>query len=76
MTQERLAEAVGTDRTYINKIECGHHRPGPDLRNRIADALRVDPSTLPASADPFAPSDTNGSHRKSVASWLRNWRKR
>lgn len=74
VTQQRLAAQVGTDRTYINKIERGHHRPGPDLRDRIADALRVDPSTLPASADPFVIS-ARPSLSESVSGWLRKWRK-
>ena len=74
MTQERLAAAVGIDRTYINKIERGKHRPGPDLRDRIADALRVDPTTLPAGADPFAP--TNGSRTSLVESLVRRLKRR
>lgn len=76
MTQERLAEQVGTDRTYISKIESGHHRPGPGLRDRIADALGVDPSSLPASADPFVTTSMERSLIESVRSSLARWRKR
>ena len=55
VTQKTLAAAVGTDPRHIIRIENGEHRPRPDLRDRIADFLGVDPSTLPAAGeDPFA----------------------
>jgi hypothetical protein len=51
LSQAKLAEAVGTTRRHIIKIENGEHRPGRPLRNRIADVLGVERSTLPCAAD-------------------------
>jgi transcriptional regulator with XRE-family HTH domain len=55
MSQENLAEAVGITRRHMIRIENGEHRPTPDLRDRIAAALDVDASALPAveQLDPF-----------------------
>lgn len=40
MSQQRLADAVGIDRTYLNRIENGGiGLPQDDLRGRIARAL-------------------------------------
>lgn len=47
ISQERLALAVGITRRHMIRIENGEHRPSPDLRDRIADVLGVDPETLP-----------------------------
>jgi len=59
VSQERLAEAVGTDRRHIIRIENGENRPRVDLRDRIASYLGVDPTTLPASGeDPFVSTET------------------
>lgn len=58
VSQERLASAVGTDRRHIIRIENGENRPRPELRDRIAAFLGVDPTTLPAAGeDPFASSE-------------------
>lgn len=48
ISQENLALAVGITRRHMIRIENGEHRPLPELRNRIADVLGADPSTLPA----------------------------
>ncbi len=48
ISQKRLALAVGVGRRHIIRIENGENRPMPRLRDRIADVLDVDPSTLPA----------------------------
>lgn len=55
MSQERLAEAVGISRRHMIRIENGEHRPSPELRDRIAAALEIDASALPAVElpDPF-----------------------
>lgn len=39
MTQAALAERVGTDKTYISRIEKGVIEPGAGLFLRIIDAL-------------------------------------
>lgn len=38
ISQERLAEQIGTSRRHMIRIEKGQHRPGPALRARIAEA--------------------------------------
>lgn len=38
ISQERLAEQIGTSRRHMIRIEKGQHRPGPRLRARIAEA--------------------------------------
>ena len=43
VTQERLAEAVGVDRTYISMLERGVHQPSLSVFLRLADALGVAP---------------------------------
>jgi transcriptional regulator with XRE-family HTH domain len=52
ISQETLAEAVGITRRHMIRIENGEHRPNPELRDRIAAALDVDPSALPAVEQP------------------------
>ena len=61
VSQERLAEAAGVDPRHYKRIERGENRPRPELRDRIAAFLGVDPTTLPAAGeDPFV-SDETGS---------------
>ena len=43
VTQERLAEAVGVDRTYISMLERGVHQPSLSVFLRLATALSVNP---------------------------------
>lgn len=52
ISQERLAEAVGISRRHMIRIENGDHRPSPELRDRIAVALKIDASALPAVEQP------------------------
>lgn len=41
-TQQQLAEAIGTDKSYIGRLEAGIiAEPGVDVQERIADALGV-----------------------------------
>lgn len=50
MTQQALAEAAGTDKAYISRLEAGGiGDPGIDVLERIAAALQV---PLRALADP------------------------
>jgi len=44
ISQERLAEQIGTSRRHMIRIEKGQHRPGPVLVNRIAEATEQSPS--------------------------------
>ena len=39
MTQTELAQKIGTDKTYISRIEHGTVEPGAGLFLRIIDAL-------------------------------------
>jgi transcriptional regulator with XRE-family HTH domain len=39
LTQERLAELVGTSHSQISRIESGRHRTNLDTLVRIAEAL-------------------------------------
>lgn len=38
ISQERLAGMIGTSRRHMIRLEGGQHRPGPQLRARIAEA--------------------------------------
>lgn len=63
ISQERLAERIGTSRRHMIRIEKGLHRPGPEFRARIADATEQTPdffsddedeeSSMALSADEF-----------------------
>ncbi|MBD5409037.1 MAG: helix-turn-helix transcriptional regulator, partial [Treponema sp.] len=46
MTQENLAEKVGTATNYIGTIEIGKKFPSPKMIERIACALEVDELSL------------------------------
>jgi len=78
VSQERLAEAVGTDRRHVIRIENGENRPRADLRDRIASYLGVDPTTLPAAGeDPFVSTEmgsltlSSGGFRTKFTDWFR-----
>jgi transcriptional regulator with XRE-family HTH domain len=54
--QNRLALLLGVDETMLSKIINGYRTASPDLRQRIAEALKTDPDWLfepaaPAKAD-------------------------
>lgn len=46
ISQERLAERVGTTRRHMIRLENGENRPSVGLRDRIADELGVPRETL------------------------------
>ena len=48
LSQEGLANAADLDRTFIGMLERGQRQPTLDSVFRIADALKVAPSTLVA----------------------------
>ncbi len=48
LSQEWLAEQVGISRRHMIRIENGEHRPEPELRDKIAEALGASPDALPA----------------------------
>jgi transcriptional regulator with XRE-family HTH domain len=45
-TQDELAERVGVHRITITRVESGALRPGVDLFEALAKALKVDPAEL------------------------------
>jgi transcriptional regulator with XRE-family HTH domain len=47
LTQERLAAAVGIDRSHISRIERGLKPAAPKLRRRLAAELGADPWNPP-----------------------------
>lgn len=51
ISQERLAERVGTTRRHMIRLENGENRPSVDLRDRIADELGVPRETLIAAEE-------------------------
>lgn len=46
LTQERLADAIGVDRSYMGFVERGERNPTLDKIARIAKALKVSLSEL------------------------------
>lgn len=54
MSHDRLAEAVGSSRQHLIKLEKGKHRPRPEMLRRIAEATSresdwfVDPEQDPS----------------------------
>lgn len=46
LTQEELAVAVGTATAYVSQIETGNRNPGNAMRQRLAEALRVEVQDL------------------------------
>lgn len=48
LSQEALANAADLDRTFIGMLERGQRQPTLESLFRIADALKVAPSTLVA----------------------------
>lgn len=46
LTQEQLAERVGYDRSYINKIENGKKRYDQPFLEAAAEALQCEPADL------------------------------
>lgn len=46
ISQERLADTVGTSRRHVIRLENNEHHPGPVLLARIAEATDTTPSLL------------------------------
>jgi transcriptional regulator with XRE-family HTH domain len=46
LTQEKLAERAGVDRTYVGGVERGERNVGVVNLVRLADALAIAPSNL------------------------------
>jgi transcriptional regulator with XRE-family HTH domain len=69
-SQERLAEAVGVERTTVGRWESGETRPQPSQRPRIAQVLKIslraldeiltEPADVPTLADPALNPDPAG----------------
>lgn len=49
ISQERLAEQVGTTRRHMIRLENGEHLPSGALRDRITEALGVPRESLQSS---------------------------
>lgn len=46
LTQEQLADRVGVDRSYVNKIENGKKRYDQPFLETAAEAMRCEPADL------------------------------
>ena len=46
LSQERLANLAGVDRTYVGRAEAGDHNPTLVTIHKLAKALGVEPSEL------------------------------
>lgn len=58
LSQERLGQLAGVDRTYVSGIERGVRNPTVESLWRIATALDSKPSTLLADAESRMASST------------------
>lgn len=63
LSQERLAERIGTSRRHMIRIEKGQHVPGPVLRARIAEATEQP-------EDFFSPDDADEEAHPAMADFL------
>jgi len=45
-SQSEFAARLGIDRTTLSRVETGFVKPGPELRRRIAEALRIPEKVL------------------------------
>jgi len=61
LSYKRLADAVGISERHAIKLCNGEHRPMPELRDKLAAALKVSPSSLPAAGTdrPFVPTESS-----------------
>lgn len=46
LSQEGLADAAGIDRTYVSALERSRYAASVDVIERLADALKVEASSL------------------------------
>lgn len=45
-SQSEFAERLRIDRTTLSRVETGFVKPGPELRRRIAEELRIPEDVL------------------------------
>lgn len=80
MTQEQLAARSGVDQTYISLIERCLRTPSDTVKQRLAQALGVAPSTLrftdPAPEDSVAEPYDRAGHASSAGSDRRQHQRR
>lgn len=50
MTQEQLALDAGMERSYVSDLERGTRNPSVRSLDRLAEALRIEPSALLANS--------------------------
>ena len=46
LTQEKLAEIIGTETSYIGQLEINYGKPSMDMVEKIAKALNIEPFRL------------------------------
>lgn len=51
VSQERLAEMIGTSRRHMIRLEKDQHKPGPVFVARIAEATEQDPELFASEED-------------------------
>lgn len=68
-TQESLAEALGVDRTSIDRGESGRCTPQPWMRHKLAGALRVFLDQLAVLLTAHQVSPTASSPTSTSPSW-------
>jgi len=62
ISQERLAQLAGLDRTYVSGIERGERNPSLTNILKLAGALQVGVSELAARAEGFAEYERKDRH--------------
>lgn len=67
MRQNRLAQILELDETTLSRIVNGFRKPGPEMKARIAAALRSDERWLFEEADQHAEGNSEILARKSEA---------
>jgi transcriptional regulator with XRE-family HTH domain len=68
LTQQEVAEKVGTSVIYIGLLETGKRRPSAGVVARLAEALALDRSELFFLSNPGARTIVNGDKKSSSAS--------
>ena len=59
ISQEELADAANTNRTYISKLETGVSYAGLEIIGKLADALETDPIEFLRSQPDVPPPSQN-----------------
>ena len=57
LSRDELASRAGTNRGHIRKLEAGTHAPRPEMVERLATALGVEPDDLVPSESFPEPTD-------------------